>query len=304
MIRTGSSPGIGKAGRSGFAGKFVTYVVLVLYALFLMFPFLIVLITAVSKEEFLLRNLGFHVPGLSDVTFSNFLQALTNDMASVVVGGRQYNALLLGFINTLLQVVPTTLAGLFFSGLAAYAYAKMRFFGKTVMYAVQTAIIAFPFATLTMPSYIFYYNIGWTGSVLPIVVPGMFGNAVMIFYLTQFFRGIPDGVVEAARVDGLNSFLIYIRVIIPLAVPAFVAQGVLAFVGGYNNFMGPLLYITDEKFYPLQLVLYNVIGGYDEFRFAGVICASAILAILPLIILYICMRKQFRAGIMSGAVKG
>lgn len=292
-----------KMKKGELSGNIVTYCVLIFYALLQMFPFFIILVTAFSSEEFLIRDMGFRVPGFSDVTFSNFGQAFTNGMAIVYVNGRPVNSLLLGFANTLWQVLPTTLLGLFFSGLAAYAYAKMDFLGRKFMYAVEIATIALPLATLTMPTYLFYYTIGWTDSVLPVVIPGMFGNAVMIFYLSQYFRGLPDEVVEAARLDGLNSFMLYARIVMPLAVPAFVAQGVLSFVGGYNNFMGPLLYITKDTFYPLQLVLYNVIGGYDEFEFAGVICASTIIAMLPLILVYLIGRKQFRFGITSGAIK-
>ncbi len=290
--------------KSGFAGNILTYFVLILYAALLMFPFLIILITAFSTEEFLLEDLSFRIPAPRDVTFSNFAEAFTNDMTIVYLGETPVNALVLGFVNTLWQVLPTTLIGLFVSGLAGYAYAKMNFIGKKVMYALQIAIIALPLSTLTMPSYLFFYSIGWTDSVLPVMIPSMFGNAVMIFYLSQFFRGVPDEVVEAARIDGLNSFSLYLRIIMPLAVPAFVAQGVLSFVGGYNNFMGALLYITEETLYPLQLVLYNVVGGYDEFQFAGVICASTLIALLPLVVLYLFGRKQFRLGITGGAVKG
>lgn len=284
-------------------GDVVTYVVLVFYAVIQMFPFAIILLTALSKQTFLIEALGFRVPGFSDMTFDNFVEAVTSDVAYIYIDGRPVNSLLLGFWNTLWQTLPTTVIGLFVSGLAGYAYAKLNFRGKSIMYAIQVAIIALPLATLTMPSYLFYYTIGWTDSALPVVIPGMFGSAVTVFYLTQFFRTLPTEIVEAARIDGMGSFGIYVRIILPLSVPAVVAQGVLSFVGGYNNFLGALLYITDETLYPLQRALYFINGCYDDFSMAGVICASTLIAMLPLIIIYIFGRKQFRVGIASGAVK-
>lgn len=285
------------------ASDIVTYVVLILYAIVQMFPFAIIILTALSKQTFLIETLGFRVPGFSDMTFDNFKEAVTSDVAYIYVNGKPVNSLLLGFWNTLWQTVPTTLIGLFVSGLAGYGYAKLRFRGKSILYAIQTAIIALPLATLTMPSYLFYYTIGWTDTVLPVIIPGMFGSAVTVFYLSQFFHGLPTEIIEAARIDGLGSFGIYVRIILPLSVPAIVTQGILAFVGGYNNFLGALLYITEESQYPLQRALYFINGCYDEFSMAGVICASTILAMLPLIIIYIFGRKQLRVGIVSGAVK-
>lgn len=284
-------------------GDIVTYVVLIFYAVIQMFPFAIILLTALSKQTFLIEALGFRVPGFSDMTFDNFVEAVTSDVAYIYINGQPVNSLLLGFWNTLWQTLPTTVIGLFVSGLAGYAYAKLNFRGKGIMYAIQVAIIALPLATLTMPSYLFYYTIGWTDTALPVVIPGMFGSAVTVFYLTQFFRTLPTEIVEAARIDGMGSFGIYVRIILPLSVPAVVAQGVLSFVGGYNNFLGALLYITDETLYPLQRALYFINGCYDDFSMAGVICASTLIAMLPLIIIYIIGRKQFRVGIASGAVK-
>ena len=303
-IKNAARKGIRHGKRNMLVLPVVTYAVLIVYAIIELFPFAVILTTALSTREFLLQSLGFRVPGFSDVTFDNFVQALTSDIVMVRVNGEYVNSLLLGFANTLWQVIPTVLIGLFVSGIAGYAYAKMDFYGKKFMWAVQTAIIALPLGALVMPAYLYYYTIGWTDSVLPIMIPGMFGNAVTIFYLTQYFRGIPSEVLEAAKLDGLNSFTIYLRIMLPLAVPAFTAQGILMFVSGYNNFMGALLYVTEESQYPLQRALYFINGCYDGFVDAGTICASTLLAMLPLIVVYIIGRNQFKVGIASGAVKG
>lgn len=126
----------------------------------------------------------------------------------------------------------------------------------------------------------------------------------MVFYLTQYFRSIPTSVVEAAKIDGLNYFSIYLIIMIPLAVPAFMAQGILSFVGGYNGYMGALLYLSDKpELFPLQLALRRANSRYSALQ-PGNVCANTMISMLPLIIIYIIGRKQFKTGITGGAVKG
>ena len=283
----------------------LTYIVLIAYAVIQMFPFAVIIITALSKNEFIMSEMKFQIPNFKEITIKNFIDVFTDTRMLIRFSdGTRANGLIRGFINTMWQVLPTTLIGLFVSGLAAYAYAKMEFIGKKTMYAIQIAIIALPMGTLGVPTYLFYNSLGLVGTIVPIMVPGMFGGAVMVFYLTQYFRSIPTSVVEAAKIDGLNYFSIYLIIMIPLAVPAFMAQGILSFVGGYNGYMGALLYLSDKpELFPLQLALKRANTRYSALQ-PGNICANTMVSMLPLIIIYIIGRKQFKSGITGGAVKG
>ena len=283
----------------------LTYVVLIAYAVIQMFPFAVIIITALSKNEFIMSEMKFQIPNFKEITIKNFIDVFTDTRMLIRFSdGTRVNGLIRGFVNTMWQVLPTTLIGLFVSGLAAYAYAKMEFVGKKTMYAMQIAIIALPMGTLGVPTYLFYNSLGLVGTIVPIMVPGMFGGAVMVFYLTQYFRSIPTSVVEAAKIDGLNYFSIYLIIMIPLAVPAFMAQGILSFVGGYNGYMGALLYLSDKpELFPLQLALRRANTRYSALQ-PGNICANTMVSMLPLIIIYIIGRKQFKSGITGGAVKG
>lgn len=290
------------------AGDAVVYLIMVLYAIFLMFPFVVLLITSFSSEEHLVSHIGFAVPSLSNLTVQNYVNVLKSDEARYIMeSGGSISVLILGFLNTLWQVVPTTLVGIFVSGMAAYAYAKLEFPFKKVLFGATLAIIVLPLSTLTIPSYLYYYQLGWTETALPIIIPGMFGNAVLIFYLTQSFKKVPNEVFEAAKIDGLGTFGIYRKIILPLSVPALVAQGILSFVGGYNNFLGALLYLeSTPELYPLQMALYKLQGYIIDSSGvgAGQMCASVVIAMLPLIIIYVIFRNQFREGLTDGAVKG
>lgn len=297
-----------KASRKKFAFPWahcITYIVLIAYACFLMFPFATLLLTSLSSEAFIIQQLKFRIPGFGDMTFGNYVDVFTNDFVEVLLeNGNSMNMLLLGFVNTIWQVIPTTAIGLFVAGLAAYAYAKLDFPFKKLMYTLQLAIIVLPLNTLTIPSYMFFNMINWTNTALPLVVPGVFGGAVTVFYLSQYMRGIPTEVVDAARIDGLNAFRTYLRIILPLAVPAIVAQAILCFVSGYNNFLGALLYLPGRSdLQPLQLQLYTLVGYWTGFNDSGRMAAATLVSMLPLIIVYIIFRRQFRAGITDGAVK-
>lgn len=283
----------------------ITYVVLVAYALFLMFPFATLLVTSFSDEAFIIQELRFRIPSFSDMTFGNYVDVFTNDFVEVVLSdGSSANMLLMGFFNTIWQVIPTTFIGLFVAGLAAYAYAKLDFPCKKLLYTVQLAIIVLPLNTLTIPSYMFFNMIDWTNTALPLVIPGLFGGAVTVFYLSQYMRSIPTEILDAARIDGLGTFRTYWQMILPLAVPAMVAQAILCFVSGYNNFLGALLYLPGRSdLQPLQLQLYTLVGYWTGFNDSGRMAAATLVSMLPLILLYIVFRRQFRAGITDGAVK-
>lgn len=289
----------GKRGGS-LSAKIAVSVVLGLYALWVVFPFLVILITSLTSRTQLDSTMHF-VWFPSPLSVEGYKVVLSEDIYSQWIYGDSVSSLLHGFFNTLWQVVPPTLVGLFVSGLSAYAFAKIRFPGSNALFLALVATMMIPSAALTMPSYLFYDAIGWTHSVLPLMIPGIFGGAGVAFFLRQFFHGIPNELIEAARLDGLGDFSVYVRIIIPLSGPAFIAQGIFMFIGGYNNFQGPLLYLPDHpELSPLQLAVHLFAGGYGN---PAVLCAAAVVALLPLIIVYCFLQKYFTQGIAMSGLK-
>ena len=142
-----------------------------------------------------------------------------------------------GFFNTLWIVIPPTVIGLMTSTLAAYAFAKMRFRGKNVMFGLLIATMMVPGIATLVPSYIIYDYLGITVSApfFPLMVPGMFGAAACVFFMRQAIFAIPDSVIEASRIDGIGPFGCFVKIVLPLVKPALLSQGVLGFVGGYND---------------------------------------------------------------------
>lgn len=281
-----------KANKSKIIAAVFTYAVLVIYSLWVIIPFLVVLVTSLTpQEEYLLTMKFIWFPKRLD--FSAYGTVFVDNI---------YTPFYQAFLNTMWQVVPSTLVGLFVSGLSAYAFAKIPFKGKGTMFMCLVATMMIPGAVLTIPSYLFYDAIGWSNGVLPLIIPALFGGAGVTFFLRQFFCGLPDELMEAARIDGLNDFMIYVRIVLPLTAPAFIAQGVFMFIGGYNSYQGPMLYLMNfPELKPLALALADFQNGQAQTQ--AEVCASVIIALLPLLVLYCFLQKYFTQGIAMTGLK-
>ena len=150
----------------------------------------------------------------------------------------------------------------------------------------------------------FVVETGFFITLLLTIVPGLFGSVGTMFFLRMYFDGVPKQIFEAARIDGLGQFGCFFRMMIPLAVPAFVAQFIFGFVGGYNSYMGPLLYLNgQDEYITLQLFLSRVSTVFTGTGMENVHCAAAVLGMLPLIIIYCFSQKLFINGIAVGGGK-
>lgn len=282
---------------TGIIGKIVVFAILLIYAVCLMLPFYVLFVTSITPYQELMGSMSF-IWWPDEVSWDAFIPFITTDnILSDEIGV----PILHGFFNTLWSTLLTTTVSLFVSGLAAYCYSKIRFRGKEALFMFQLATMMIPMATMTVPSLIWYETLGWTHSWLPIIVPGLFGGATTIFFLRSYMASVPNETLEAAKIDGLGPFRIFIRIVLPQAIPAFIAQFIFAFVGGYNNYMGPLLYLSDDpQNYTLQLVVTELRIFYDK---PGQVCASCLIALIPLIIVYIIFQRFFIEGISVGGGK-
>ena len=285
--------------RTKLIADIVTYIGLAIYFLILVLPFIIIIITSFASDYEISHSIGFvWAPKFStegyEVLFKNDPYA---------VGG--VPSILRGFLNTLWMTTIPTVVGLLVSGAAAYVYAKVKVPGKNILFMIEIATMSIPLGAFGMVSYLFYSAIGWQKSIFPLFIPGMFGSAGTIFFLRMYFEGINKEIVEAAKIDGVGTIGIYFRMIIPLSIPAFLAQFIFAFVGGYNDYQGPLLYLVGNKsMWTLQLSMSQIValvgsdGGYKNVQ-----CASALVGLLPMLLLYCFVQKFFIAGIAVGGGK-
>ena len=284
--------------RDGLVFKIVAYIFLALFCLWVLVPFYVIIITSLTSVTEIMSSIRFIWFPREGVSFESYYTVLFDDI--LAVGGM--SSLLRGFLNTMWMTVPPLLVNLFVSGLAAYSYAKLNFRAKNVLYIITLATMMIPSAVMTMPSFLFYDAIGWSQGPLPLMIPTLFGSAGTVFFLRQFFAGIPSDLIDAGKIDGMGYFSMYGKRMLPLSVRAFLAQGFLGFVGGYNNYLGPLLYLNGKvELYTLQLSLSVLQGIY--YADQSVQCASAVIAILPLLIIYLVCQKFFIQGVAATGLK-
>lgn len=271
------------------------YFVLIIFALIILVPFYVILVTSV-KTNLEASNPDFSWIPQNGISFDGYKKAL--DMNPIVGKG-----ILTGFLNTLWINLPPTLVGLFMSSMSAFTLAKIRFRGASVILMVMLLTMMIPSIITLTPSYLIYSELNWVGTPLPLIVPGLFGSGACLFFMRQYFAGLPTELVEAAKVDGLGDFKIFVLIGLPLSVPALISQLLIIFIGRYNDYLGPLLYLTGTDFYTLQLALWNNLGAYINDWPA--IMAGCVVGLSPLLIIYLCTQKYFIKGItISSGIKG
>ena len=279
--------------------KVICYTLLVLYTVWLFFPMLTIFITSFTPAEQIVTSESF--VWLPKFTIEPYKQIFTTDLYIDEVG---MPGLLLGFINTMWMTLLPVIVGLFVSGVSAYAFSKIKFKGKEILFAIEIVIMVFPLGAFGVITQIFYYQLDWVPGVLPLIIPGLFGGIGTMFFLRMYMDGISDGLLEAAKMDGLGFWGIFFKIMFPLAKPAFKAQFIFGFVGGYNNYMTALLYLSGEpKFVTLSLYLGEITTLFNNKGDSNIHCAAAVMGMLPLIILYIIMQKYFIEGVAMGGEK-
>lgn len=283
-------------------GRILLYILLIAYTLFLFFPIITVLITSLIPSEELSTSSDF-IWWSDNVSLDAYITIFEYDSYTDLVG---VPGLLLGLFNTLWMTLIPLVIGLMVSGFSAYAFSKMDFPFKEQLFKISVIIRAVPLGAFAIISYVFYSVIGWTGEngMLPLLIPGMFGGLGMVFFLRLFFDGIPNSLIEAATLDGAGFFQCFTKIMLPLAKPAIIAQFIFGFVGGYNNYMGPLLYLQNEPQYvTLQLYLSQITTLFPGIGNENIHSAAAILGMLPLIVIYCFLQKYFIEGVSAGSVK-
>lgn len=205
------------------------------------------------------------------------------------------------YANTLVMAAGRTLGQLLFCSLAAYAFARIKFPGRNVLFILILAILMIPGNTYLIPQYLIIKNLGWLNSLQALFVPGMF-SAFGTFLLRQFFLSLPQELEEAARIDGANHFQIYRRILLPLARPGLVALAIITILWSWNDLLWPLV-INDS---PAKLTLSAGIASLQGQYLTNypLLMAGAVLATWPMVLLFILLQRQFIEGIALTGSKG
>lgn len=204
------------------------------------------------------------------------------------------------YANSTFIVVVTLVGQLLFASLAAYAFAKLDFAGKDIIFMIFLAAMMIPTQATIIPRFMIFKTVGLYDNLWAVILPHWF-NATAIFMLRQTYMGLPDGLVEAAKIDGASHFRIWSQITMPLTKPAMVSLGVLGFISSWNEYLTPLIFLIDKKLYTIALGIRFYFA--DEAQEFNITMAAATSAIVPILFIFLFCQKYFIEGIATAGMK-
>lgn len=279
---TGEKPGTSRV------QTILLHLVLSIGAFMMVFPFLWMILTSLKdlSQAFIIPPKWIPDP----VVWSNYPASLQ----ALPFGRAYFNSFYISFI-----VVGATLLT---ASMAAYAFAKIRFPGHEVVFLLFLATMMVPGQVTIIPLYLIMQQLGWVNTHLSLIVPGALFNAFAVFLLRQFIRGIPKELEEAAIVDGANRWRIYWSIILPLLVPAMSALGIFLFLGSWNNYFIPLIFLSDPNLFTVPLMLDQFKGQYTVDW--TLLMAGSAIAVIPVLVVYLIGQRKIIEGITLTGLTG
>lgn len=244
------------------------------------------------------NNMIFSDPGLIP-------KALT--VENYITGWRGYAGTSFGtfFANSLLMCAVAIIGNLISCSMAAYAFARLRFAGRSFWFAIMLITLMLPAHVTLVPRYIMFNSFGWVGSYAPILVPKFLAtDAFFVFLLVQFIRSLPKEIEEAAIIDGCSKVGVFLRIILPLASPALVTTALFTFLWTWDDFFNHLLYLTRPDTFTVSRALRTFVGDAGAVSNWGGALAMSTLSVVPAFILFFSLQKYFVQGITTTGIKG
>jgi multiple sugar transport system permease protein len=267
------------------AGRLSLHVVLIVGGLMVIAPFVIMLMVSLfPKEAFLQRSLSW-----DQISLRNYVETFT-----VVPFGRFY-------LNSIIVATCTTVLQILTASLAAFAFARLRFWGREVIFLLYLAALMIPFQVTMIPNFILIRELRWYNSYQALILPAAF-SAFSTFLLRQYYRGIPMDLDEAARMDGASSWRIWWRIMVPLSGPVLATLAIFNFNATWNDFLWPLVITNTDTMRTIPVGLSSFQGQYStEWH---LLMAGSVIALLPVLLIYILAQKWFVQGITLSGMGG
>ncbi|TDF92618.1 carbohydrate ABC transporter permease [Paenibacillus piri] len=266
---------------------FITYVILLFFSGIMVLPFIWMVSSSLKNLEEVSEIPIRWIP--ETFRFHNYVEVFQ----SIPMARFMFNSL---FVS-----VSVMILSLFVSSMAAYAFARMDFKGKNILFMSFLTTLMIPQQVTMIPNFLIMKYLGWLNSYSALIFPSVF-TAFGVFMLRQFFLSIPKELEEAARIDGCSRFRIYWNIMIPLAQPAFVTLGIFIFLGEWNSFLWPLIVIDSIEFQPIQVGLRSFQGEFMTHW--HLMMAGAFIAEAPVLIFYMFCQKYIIQGIATSGIKG
>lgn len=269
-------------------GRFLIYAALITGAFFVMVPFVWMLVSSIKPPADIMVYPPEWIP--RQIRIENF-----TELFSVAPFGRYIlNTAIITSLCIIGQVVSSSLVG--------YGFARLTFPGRNILFTVLIATIIIPGEVTIIPNFILFTQLGWRNTILPLVVPAFFGGPFFIFLFRQFFKAIPAEFADAAKIDGAGELAIYWRIWMPLSRPAIATCAIFTFVGTWNDYLRPLIFLTDQQNQTISIGLAAFRGYYvSQWHY---IMAGSVLAMLPVLLVFFFAQKLFIEGAVISGLKG
>ncbi|WP_179015785.1 carbohydrate ABC transporter permease [Paenibacillus sp. 79R4] len=268
--------------------KVVVYIILVAVALAYIVPFIWLISGSLKSNTELFADPPVWIP--AKLQWANYVTAF------------QQFPFLLYLRNTLYICAMAIIGGVLSNSLVAYGFSRIEWKGRDTLFIIVLATMMLPFQVTMIPLFVLFQKFGWIGSFKPLVIPAFFGNAYFIFLLRQFFIGIPKELSQSAKVDGASEFRIYWQLTLPLSLPVMITVAIFSFTRAWGDFIGPLVFLNDNKLYTLSLGIQQIMSVNDP-RWT-LLMAVGVSMTLPVLIIFFLLQKYFIQGITFTGIKG
>ncbi|MFC7850119.1 carbohydrate ABC transporter permease [Arthrobacter sp. NPDC057388] len=284
------SPGTLAFSRQARSKALFKHAILIVTGGVMIYPLLWMVVSSLRSNELIFREPGLWLNSLEMGNYTDGWSALTHPFGHYM-------------INSAVVVLGSILGNLISCSMAAYAFARLQFTGQKIFFGIMLLTIMLPFHVVIVPQYILFSQIGWVNTFWPLIVPKLLAtDAFFVFLMVQFIRGIPRELDEAARIDGAGHPRIFLRVILPLMVPALATTTIFTFIWTWNDFFGALIYLTDPDMFTVPVALRAFVDSQSATSW-GSLFAMSIVSLLPVFLVFLFGQRFLIKGIATTGIK-
>lgn len=276
--------------RSARVKALAKHALLIITGGIMIYPLLWMVVSSLRPNDLIFREPGLWLNSLEMSNYTDGWSALSHPFGHYM-------------LNSAIVVIGSILGNLISCSMAAYAFARLQFSGKKLFFGIMLLTIMLPFHVVIVPQYILFSQIGWVNTFWPLIVPKLLAtDAFFVFLMVQFIRGIPKELDEAARIDGAGHPRIFLRVILPLMVPALATTTIFTFIWTWNDFFGALIYLTDPEMFTVPVALRAFVDSQSATSW-GSLFAMSIVSLLPVFLVFLFGQRFLIKGIATTGIK-
>lgn len=283
---TSATPDSAPGRRNGAGSRLLKHFILIAFGLIMLYPLLWMLVSSLRPNDEIFRQSGLLLTTFEFENYTNGWNALREPFGHYMW-------------NSLVIVIGSIIGNLVSCSMAAYAFARLRFRKRNLLFAIMLMTVMLPIHVVIVPQYIIFSQLGWVNTFIPLILPKLLAtDAFFVFLMVQFIRGLPKELDEAARIDGCGHVRIFTKIILPLMLPALATTAIFTFIWTWNDFFSQLIFLTDPEMYTVPVALRSFIDSTATSSW-GSMFAMSIVSLLPVFLVFLFGQKYLVKGIAT-----